>query len=419
MIEQPTAPLPHSHLLVLAILLLIGINLTTIPVTQAAPTEDIYRKIDQHGVPAFGDKPNKRKHIVRAKLEELKDGYYSSPSREHAFMQTVKNYKLYRMADSQGETALFYAARHGHKVAIGHLLKNGADIHHRNHKGLSIIHYANGLSLPIVKLLLASGSDVNATTRRGNTVLIEAVKDNGNELVTALLKHGADVNAQDAKGRTALLFAVNEENPDIIEQLLAAGADPWLGPKRETPMALAARQGDQALVAQLSQTPNAATSDNTSTESEVDNTPEATPATSYRKTSRNRGMTAALWCLALALWYPYLIRLLGRYYRDNKLLPPIADDDIILQHESKIFNDHLVAMERSAWESLCLFAISVGIVSLAGSNPYAPAIPCILFVALRTLHPFVLVLRGDKEQRLVHIGSLVCCASLLIIAPLF
>ena len=78
-----------------------------------------------------------------------------------------------------------------------------------------------------VNALLATGSDVNAKDRNGETVLILAAKYGHTDVVKALLAKGADINMKDrhSHNRTALILAVDNGHIDTVKALLAEGAD--------------------------------------------------------------------------------------------------------------------------------------------------------------------------------------------------
>ena len=97
-----------------------------------------------------------------------------------------------------------------------------------------------------VSALLATGSDVNAKNRDGETVLILAAKYGYTDVVKALLAKGAEVNAKSREGQTALLLAANNGHADVVKTLLAKGAevnakDPYLYGR--TALTLAVIQG--------------------------------------------------------------------------------------------------------------------------------------------------------------------------------
>jgi uncharacterized protein len=81
--------------------------------------------------------------------------------------------------------------------------------------------------LPLVKTMLADGSDVNARDEGvEQTPLMRAALVGDPQIVKVLLEHGADVNAQDDDGNTALMLAANSGASRIVELLLQHGAEP-------------------------------------------------------------------------------------------------------------------------------------------------------------------------------------------------
>lgn len=83
------------------------------------------------------------------------------------------------------------------------------------------------IELPICKLLVAHGADVNSKNNAGNTPLhnaIVAYKKNI-ELCTLLIAHGAELNNKNSKGKTPLLIAAERGLFDICKFLLEQGAD--------------------------------------------------------------------------------------------------------------------------------------------------------------------------------------------------
>lgn len=121
--------------------------------------------------------------------------------------------------DSQGFTALDWAARSGRADAIHALVQAGADPELRD-----------------------SGPN-------GWTPMLHAVHKNQPAAVRALLAAGADPNARGDSGLTPLLLAAAQGEPEIVEELLEAGADPRLrGPSRWSVLEQAVAHGHPEVV---------------------------------------------------------------------------------------------------------------------------------------------------------------------------
>jgi hypothetical protein len=79
--------------------------------------------------------------------------------------------------------------------------------------------------LPIVKLLLDKGAEVDKPDGQGTTPLMVAVSvwDVPLSVVQLLLTRGADPNVQDPAKRTALMVAVSAGNTRAVKELLRHG----------------------------------------------------------------------------------------------------------------------------------------------------------------------------------------------------
>jgi Ankyrin repeats (3 copies)/Ankyrin repeat len=130
-------------------------------------------------------------------------------------------------------SVLVMAIRRGLAPMVETLLKNKADPNVRDvDTDLTPLWEALGRT-DIVKLLLAAGADVNATSRKeqdrllGLTPLMTVALGGSEELVQLFLDKGADVNAKTPIGITALSMAKSsgaEDNKGVIRRLEAAGA---------------------------------------------------------------------------------------------------------------------------------------------------------------------------------------------------
>ena len=118
--------------------------------------------------------------------------------------------------NSQGLTALHYAAIFGHQEIVKALLGASADINVKSKDGWTALHYAACCGRhEVVKVLLSAGADINAKDNHGWTALHHAAGDGHQEVVKTLLGAGADINAKDNNGWTALHHAACYNRTDV------------------------------------------------------------------------------------------------------------------------------------------------------------------------------------------------------------
>jgi DUF1680 family protein/ankyrin repeat protein len=155
------------------------------------------------------------------------------------------------MKDTRNRTALHYAAEDGHKEIVELLLANGADVNigeryynrtaaefamGRDHKEIVELLISKGANISPLNLtlymkeeakakeLIEGGADVNRPTSYGTTPLHRAVEGGLKDIVELLIAKGADVNSRDNWDWTPLHSAVYGHN-EIVELLIAKGAD--------------------------------------------------------------------------------------------------------------------------------------------------------------------------------------------------
>jgi ankyrin repeat protein/truncated hemoglobin YjbI len=115
-----------------------------------------------------------------------------------------------------------------HRVCV--LLDYGATVDGCGRYGLTALHYTvRGGKLPLIKLLLERGSQVNALDADGLTPLLHLSKTRSKadpipvmELLTA---RGANVNARDETQSTLLMYFARRGNEAAVRWVLAHGAD--------------------------------------------------------------------------------------------------------------------------------------------------------------------------------------------------
>ena len=94
--------------------------------------------------------------------------------------------------------------------------------------GWTALHLAAFFNQPeAVRLLIASGADVNArsTNAMTNMALHAAVAGRATDVARILLESGAHVNARQHGGWTALHGAAQSGNTELVRLLIAAGGD--------------------------------------------------------------------------------------------------------------------------------------------------------------------------------------------------
>jgi len=172
------------------------------------------------------------------------------------------NDKYLNAKDSDGKTALIYAAENGYTKIIKLLIDSGADINKKDNKEMkpaliwamknkefgkevvelliknganlnvkvayednSALHYAVLYKqIEIIELLINRGVDLNKKNNYGFTALMSAVHNRYTDIVELLIKRGADINQKDNEGRTALMWAIKYNSVEIVELLLKNGA---------------------------------------------------------------------------------------------------------------------------------------------------------------------------------------------------
>jgi ankyrin repeat protein len=131
-------------------------------------------------------------------------------------------------AQTDGTTALHWAARWDDIETAQLLIRNGAAPEAANHDGATPMFLAtqNG-SAAMIELLLKGGADVNTPVlAHGETALMMASRSGSVDAVKALIEHGAQVNAKDTlRGTTALMWAAEQGHAGVVELLIRSGAD--------------------------------------------------------------------------------------------------------------------------------------------------------------------------------------------------
>jgi ankyrin repeat protein len=171
--------------------------------------------------------------------------------------------------ESDGSSALLWAAYHSSPELVALLLERGADPDRANGFGLTPLLQASRLGdVATMRALLDGGADLSSAVRDGETPLMAAARTGNVAAVQLLLERGSDPNAAEALGaQTALMWAAAEGHSSVVDALLRAGADPNAkartseltkrSPRTDFPsggftaLMWAARNGQEAIVRRL------------------------------------------------------------------------------------------------------------------------------------------------------------------------
>lgn len=171
-----------------------------------------------------------------------------------------------------GASTLMAAAASGDAESVRLLIKHGADVNARGAFSRDSFILGGGRSplmwaafrgnLTVMRLLLDAGANVNAPAAIG-TPLAQAAWNDQTEAAKLLIEHGANVNqVGQPEGYTPLHWAASTEVGDasLVKLLLSHGANPNIGGGEDvdafmgtlqTPLMLAMRRGDTAVLAAL------------------------------------------------------------------------------------------------------------------------------------------------------------------------
>eukprot|EP01052_Picozoa_sp_SAG31_P028795 SAG31_NODE_2809_length_5062_cov_2.636107_3_plen_314_part_00 len=196
-------------------------------------------------------------------LEEIPDEALATAVRVAASMNAVEPLRdfLKRRApvdvpDSNGFTALMYAARAGCHRIIPILIGAGAGVDQFDPDDGSTALYlaADAGRTAAVQALLVAGANVNQPDNDGTTPLFVSALQGHSETIKLLLEAGADVNQANNNASTPISMAAMNGHVAIVKALLVAGAnrnvtDKW----GDTPESEARSNGHEEIVALLTQ----------------------------------------------------------------------------------------------------------------------------------------------------------------------
>jgi hypothetical protein len=176
--------------------------------------------------------PNELLFEVASNLESFED--LNCLALTSRFLHALFNPLLYRRAveakRAVREDIVGWVLCQPRLASLTHLLDNGLSVHQKLRPTRDdmlrclCFHFQADDAVPLARLLIERGADIEAKTKNGQTVIhIAAFNDYG--ISALLLEHGADANATDVYGSTPLHYAIyHNRNGRIVKLLLAHGA---------------------------------------------------------------------------------------------------------------------------------------------------------------------------------------------------
>ncbi|MEZ5357377.1 MAG: ankyrin repeat domain-containing protein [Candidatus Zixiibacteriota bacterium] len=124
-------------------------------------------------------------------------------------------------------TPLHYAAMRGKPEAAAVLLDLGADINRQNYDGETPVFIAAAIkNADMIKLLVERGADLEVANNYGRTPLLNTAREGGDiPIARLLLDLGANVNARDRGDETAIGLATWRGFRELADLLLDRGAE--------------------------------------------------------------------------------------------------------------------------------------------------------------------------------------------------
>ena len=128
--------------------------------------------------------------------------------------------------DERSKTPLTHAAEFGHDFAVEALLAAGAGT---NEDETALHMAAASRQRDVVKLLLQSQRlDVNYLPKANETPLMEAARADDPAIILLLVEAGAQIDAKDMLGNTALHHAAKKDSRNAAKMLMGLGANSTL-----------------------------------------------------------------------------------------------------------------------------------------------------------------------------------------------
>ncbi|XP_072922582.1 ankyrin repeat domain-containing protein 16 isoform X2 [Hemitrygon akajei] len=151
-----------------------------------------------------------------------------------------------------GDTAVHYAARHGHLQVLKYLIEDlGADVELVNGDYKRALHEAASMGhRECLRYLILRGAKIDCLKKADWTPLMMACTRRNLEVIKDLIDSGANVTLKNKDGWNCFQIACREGNPEIIQYLLQVSPGIWdvESKVKRTPLHTAAMHGCSEVV---------------------------------------------------------------------------------------------------------------------------------------------------------------------------
>lgn len=100
------------------------------------------------------------------------------------------------------------------------LIKSGINVHHKNNKGQSCLHWQR-YAIDCAELLINAGIDIHSTDNEGQTLLYDLLD---HDVFDYWVNKGCDINHRDYGGKAVLIFRLTTSGGYMISVLMPSNA---------------------------------------------------------------------------------------------------------------------------------------------------------------------------------------------------